>query len=162
MKSLNIRRFAAAFALCAAVLGGVAARPAHAAPAQFLGTWVNIDKGTRGIVRLQITAGVHGMGVRAFGACTPSPCDWGIVGLTTYGSSVTDADHKYGTALYNPGFATRIMTLQLIDSTTMVAHVYTKFQDGSGRQNYHSREVFKKLVIRPFPFPGPIATPIGP
>ena len=157
MKSIHIRRFAAAFALCAAVLGGVAARPAHAAPAQFLGTWVNTDSGTGGIVRLQITAGVHGMGVRAFGACTPSDCDWGVVGLTTYGNTVADADHKYGTALYSHGFATRLMTLQLIDSSTVVAHVYTTFHDNSGRQNYHSREVFKKVVIRPLPFPLAIA-----
>jgi hypothetical protein len=154
MKSFNIRirRFAAAFALCAAVLGGLsAARPAHAAPAEFLGHWINPDSSTAGIVRMQITAGVHGMGVRAFGACTPSACDWGVVGLTTYGNSVADADHKYGTALYNHGFATRIMTLQLIDSSTLVAHVYTQFHDGSGRQNYHSREVFKKLLIKPLP-----------
>jgi hypothetical protein len=49
------------------------------------------------------------------------------------------------------------MTLQLIDSSTVVAHVYTVFNDNSGRQNYHSREVFKKLVIRPLPFPLAIA-----
>jgi hypothetical protein len=151
MKTLNIRRFVAALAF-AAVLGGFAARPVHAAPAQFVGLWTNTDSGTGGIVRLQITTGVHGLGVRAFGACSPSACDWGVVGLTTYGNTVSDADHKYGTALYNHGFATRLMTLQLIDSSTLVAHVYTTFHDGSGRQNYHSREVFKKLIIRPFPF----------
>lgn len=152
MKSFNIRRFAAAVALGAAVLGGLAARPAHAAPAEFMGTWINADSGTANIVRLQITAGVHGMGLRAFGACTPSACDWGIVGLTTYGNSVSDADHKYGTALYDHGFATRIVTLQLIDSSTLVAHVYSQFHDGSSRQSYHTREVFKKLVIKPLPF----------
>jgi hypothetical protein len=156
MKILNIRRLAAAFAF-AAVLGGLTARPVHAAPAQFVGLWLNTDSGTGGFVRLQITAGVHGLGVRAFGACSPSACDWGQRsargGLTTYGNNVSDADHKYGTALYNHGFATRLITLQLIDSSTLVAHVYTTFHDGSGRQNYHSREVFKKLIIKPFPFP---------
>jgi|SRR5215208_1944135 hypothetical protein len=152
MKNLKLHRIAAAVALCTALLGGLtAARPAQAAPAEFMGTWLNTDSGTGGIVRLQITAGVHGMGVRAFGACTPSACDWGVVGLTTYGNNVSDADHKYGAALYNHGFATRMMTLQLIDSSTLVAHVYTTFLDGSGRQNYHSREVFKKLVLKPLP-----------
>ena len=152
MQILNIRRLAAAVAF-AAVLGGLTARPVSAAPAEFIGLWANADAGTDGIVRMQITTGVHGPGIRVFGACTPSACDWGIVGLTTYGNSVTDADHKYGTAVYNHGFASRLVTLQLIDSSTLVAHTYTQFQDGSGRQNYHSRAVFKKVIIKPLPFP---------
>ena len=35
---------------------------------------------------------------------------------------------------------------------TIILDDYDKFNDGSGRQNYHSREVFRKLIIRPLPF----------
>src|SRR5262245_8595110 len=103
MKILALRRAVFALALCATAAGW-ATTPAHATPAQFIGTWINTDSATRGIVRLQITQGVHGLGVQVFGACVPSPCDWGLAGLTTYGNNVSDPDHKFGTAAYSFDF----------------------------------------------------------
>ena len=157
MKILALRRVVLTLGLCAAAAAGLAgARPAQATPAQFLGTWLNADPGTRGIVRLQITAGVHGMGVQTFGACVPTACDMGLTGLTTYGGSIADPDHKFGTAAYNFDFKQTALTFQLLDANTMVVDDYNLFTDGSGRQNYHSRELFKKLLIKPLPFLQPI------
>jgi hypothetical protein len=163
MKILALRRALLGLGLCAAAVGTLAtAAPAHATPAQFVGTWLNVDPGTRGIVRLKITAGVHGLGVEAFGACVPTACDWGLAGLTTYGNNVSDPDHKFGTAAYSFDFKQTAMTFQLLDPNTLVVDDYNMFTDGSGRENYHSREVFKKLVIRPLPFPPLPIAPIGP
>ena len=126
--------------------------PAQASPAQFEGLWLNIDSATRGIVRFQVTGTPGALGVHVYGACEPSACDWGISPLTTYGNNISDPDHKYATAIYNFGFATTILTFQLVDPDTIILDDYDKFNDGSGRQNYHSREVFRKLIIRPLPF----------
>jgi hypothetical protein len=163
MKTLNIRRAVFALALCATAAVGLATTtPAQAAPAQFVGLWLNSDPGTRGIVRLQITTGGPGLQVRVFGACVPTACDWGLAGLTTYGNDVSDPDHKFGTAAYSFDFKQTAMTFQLLDANTLLVDDYSMFTDGSGRQNYHSREIFKKLVIRPLPFPLPVPPPFKP
>jgi hypothetical protein len=149
----NLRRTALALGLCAAAMGSLAVTtPAQASPAQFEGLWLNIDSATRGIVRFQVTGVPGALGVHVYGACEPSACDWGISPLTTYGNNVSDPDHKYATAVYDFGFATTMLTFQLVDPNTIIVDDYDKFNDGSGRQNYHSREVFRKLILRPLPF----------
>jgi hypothetical protein len=152
----TLRRAALALGLCAvAVTALTAAAPAQASDAQFMGYWYNTDSATRGIVRFQIGGSPGALGVHVYGACSPSACDWNVERLTTYGDNVSDLDHKFGTAVYNFGFATTLLTFQLIDPVTIVVHSYDRFNDGSGRQNYHTREVFKKLILRPLPFPLP-------
>ena len=54
---------------------------------------------------------------------------------------------EHGTAVYSFGFATTAMTFQLLDATTMEVHTYNQFLDGSGRQNFHTVERFRKLLI---------------
>lgn len=49
------------------------------APSPLLGTWTNCDQATRGLVRVVIAASGSGISVHAFGACSPTPCDWGLV-----------------------------------------------------------------------------------
>lgn len=148
----SFRRTLLALGVCAAAIGSLAiTTPAQASPAQFEGLWLNIDSATRGIVRFQVTGVPGSLGVHVYGACEPSACDWRISPLTTYGDNVSDPDHKYGTAVYNFGFATTILTFQLVDPNTIIVDDYDKFNDGSGRQNYHSREVFRKLILRPLP-----------
>jgi hypothetical protein len=88
------------------------------------------------------------------GKCVPNPCNWGSAPLLTYGNSVSDTDHRFGTAAYDFGFATAALTFQLLDAQTMLVHTYTQFLDHSGRQNYHTVERFHKLPIIIDPAPG--------
>ena len=37
------------------------------------------------------------------------------------------------------------MTFERIDYDTLRVHTYEQFTDGSGRQNYHSSEMFKRV-----------------
>jgi len=144
----HIRRAVFALGLCAVAAGSLTA-PAQASDAQFTGFWLNIDRATRGIVSFQIGGSPGSLGVHVYGACSPTACDWGTAPLTTYGNNVSDSDHDYGAAVYNFGFATTILTFQLVDPNTIAVDTYDKFNDGSGRQNYHSREIFKKVILRP-------------
>ena len=104
-----------------------------------------VNPATNGIVRFLVQPTPGGPKVHTFGACSPTPCDWGEVPLVTYGDNVADADHKYGTAVYSFGFVTQAMTFQLLDATTMEVHTYNQFLDHSGRQNFHTVERFRKL-----------------
>ena len=112
-----------------------------------MGHWFNVDLHTRDLVRITIGGSPGSLVVDPFGACSPSACEWGWQPLTTYGNNVSDPDHHAGTAVYDQGFARRLMTFQLLSPTLMSVDVYSLFTDGSGRQNYHTRELFRKVMI---------------
>ncbi|QSJ16545.1 hypothetical protein JYQ62_33350 [Nostoc sp. UHCC 0702] len=121
--------------------------PAMAAPADFIGTWVNKDANTRGVTRLVVTsAGGNQLKIQVFGQCHPTDCDWGTTSLITYGLNVQDSDHKYATADYNKGFANSFLTFSATGKEVMLQG-YTQFLDNSGRQNYYSREYFQRKSI---------------
>jgi hypothetical protein len=144
----KLRRAALVLGLCAAALGSLAVTtPARASDAQFQGYWFNVNPATADLVRITIGGTPGSMVVDPFGACSPSACEWGWQPLTTYGNNVSDTNHNAGTAVYDQGFAKRIMTFQLLSPSLMSVDTYSLFTDGSGRQNYHTRELFHKVVI---------------
>ncbi|HLO88557.1 MAG TPA: hypothetical protein VK203_26605 [Nostocaceae cyanobacterium] len=131
--------------IASASLASVVISPAMAAPADFVGTWVNTNPNTGGITRVVITsAGGNKLNIEAFGKCQPSDCKWGKTNLVTYGNSVQDANHRYGTATYNPGFAETLLTLDLRNKNALTVQNFTRFTDNSGRQNYSLIENFKR------------------
>lgn len=147
----RLRRTAFALGLCAAVVGALTvSAPAVAdPPSPFVGIWYNSNSNTNHIVRIQIAGAPGALGVHVFGKCHPTPCDWHTVPLTTYGNSISDPilSQKYGTALYNFGFETTLMTFELVNANTMMVDSYTQFHDHSGRQSYHVREQFRRLLF---------------
>lgn len=121
-------------------------KPTIAAPADFIGTWVNTDSSTRGITKVVVTsAGSNKLNIETFGKCHPTDCAWGKVILPTYGSSVTDPNHRAATAAYDAGFSKTLLTLQLNRPTSLTLNSYTLFTDNSNRQPYYSLNTFKKL-----------------
>jgi hypothetical protein len=135
---------ALSLAAASVALTAAFASPTLAAPSDFVGTWVNKDANTRGITRLVITsAGGNKLNIRVFGQCHPQDCDWGTTTLATYGVNVQDANHGYGSANYNKGFANTFLGLSNTGNQIMIQG-YTQFLDNSGRQNYYSREYFQK------------------
>ncbi|OUL35435.1 hypothetical protein BV372_11325 [Nostoc sp. T09] len=136
--------------------------PALAAPADFVGTWVNKDTNTRGVTRLVVTsAGGNKLNIQVFGKCHPTDCDWGTTPVTTYGLNVQDTNHTYGTANYNKGFSNTLLTLDHAGSQIMLQG-FTQFLDNSSRQNYYSRDYFQKStkVRVPLELPTSPTTPI--
>lgn len=116
---------------------------ASAWPAQFVGTWRNVNPNSRGIVRLEISSGMQ---LRAFGACTPTPCNHGLTPMATYGTSVTNANHRAATAHYNFAFKQVGMTMKLSGAWHMNMEHWNMFTDSSGRHNYWMGERFRKLT----------------
>jgi hypothetical protein len=119
--------------------------PAFAAPADFVGTWVNTNSNTRGITRVVVTsAGSNALNVQVFGKCSPTDCDWGKTTLLTYGNDVQDTNHRFATASYDKGFSKTIVTFSLQRNKQISLQNFTQFTDKSGRQNYASQEVLKR------------------
>jgi hypothetical protein len=123
--------------------------PAFAGSAStMVGTWVNVDRNTRGITKVIITESGNQYEIQAFGSCSPTDCDWGKSALTTYGENVQDATHKAGTTQFNPGFAQTLLTVKQAGNQINLDG-FTRFTDNSGRQNYHNRHTLRKSFVRP-------------
>ncbi len=145
-----------ALAMTAALAVTTVNAPAFAGSAStMVGTWVNVDRNTRGITKVIITESGNQYEIQVFGSCSPTDCDWGKSALTTYGDNVGDVTHKAGTALFNPGFSQT--TLSVIQSGSQInLDGFTRFTDNSARQNYHNRHTLRRALIRPV-----IINPIG-
>ncbi len=103
-----------------------------------VGTWSTCDKNTRNIVRVVLGAKGSSLTVQVFGACSPTPCDWGVVAGIAYGDNVSATEATAFSAAYSFSFKDVIVTGQL-DNGTLIVETYNKFKDGSGRSNYYTR-----------------------
>ncbi len=120
---------------------------------QWLGNYV---KNSDGLHSLSITNSGGNLEISVKGECTPNPCDWGSAAATAYSDSAgTDPSSNTDSiiAIYNQGFATKTVLLDNRAGDTLRAHIYTRFTDNSGRDDYVTHVSMKKapLVVRPIP-----------
>jgi hypothetical protein len=115
-----------------------APKAAVVAPSALIGTWNNCDAATRGLLRVVIAASGSAITVRAFGACTPTPCDWGTVPGLAYAADVSSSSAVAFTAHYKFSFKETIVT-GVLDQRTLIVETFNRFTDGSGRSNYYSK-----------------------
>lgn len=121
---------------------------AHGAPpaldAGAFGSWVNTTSGA--LAGLKITGTLAAPKVDAFGQCSPSPCDWGIVRSTNYGPSPFVGTGETTFAAYKFAFKKAQLVITYSVSSDSVEHLtvaeYNEFTDGSGRSNYAMTETF--------------------
>jgi hypothetical protein len=111
--------------------------------APLVGTWVNVNAATRDIVRLVLTNNSGTLEVQAFGACTPTPCNWGQIAGLAYAASVAGGSAVAFSANYAFGFKNTILTGHL-DGEMMIVEDFNVFEDGSGRSPYFTQGTFKK------------------
>ena len=106
-----------------------------------VGTWINFDRDTRGIVRIIVTSDDERLQLHVFGACSPEPCDWGAVTASAFAESVS-AHHAVGfRAFYDFGFLESMLAAYL-NKRLLVVDAYNQFRDGSGRSPYFLRDHF--------------------
>lgn len=110
------------------------------APLPLVGTWVNCDHQTPGLVRLMIEENGNEINIHAFGACQPTPCDWGIVTGTVYAANVATVPAVAFTATYNFAFKQTVVVGHLFNGSLLV-ETYDHFTDKSGRADYYSEYV---------------------
>ena len=124
-----------------------AASTASAQISLFTGNWKNSNPSTRGIVKLTVAGTTPVLSIQVWGACTPSPCDWGKNTAYAYGPNVTTNPVTSATAvttIYTTSFSQTILTLHR-DPTGLIVSLYTRFTDKSGRFAYTSTEHFVKV-----------------
>jgi hypothetical protein len=112
-------------------------------PAALVGTWNACDAATRSLVRVVIAASGSAITVHAFGACTPTPCDWGSVPGHAYAANVRSTAAVAFTAQYKFSFKTVIVT-GVLDNGSLIVETFNHFTDNSGRSDYYTKGYFCK------------------
>ncbi|MFI9387200.1 hypothetical protein [Kutzneria sp. NPDC052558] len=129
--------------VCAADLraGAPPARALELAP--LLGVWHATDRRNPGVVRLELGRRGNTLVVRAFGADSPEPIDWGETTAVGYGASVAAGEAMAFTAGYDFGFLT-VTLAAYAKQGILVLDTFTVFTDDSGRADYFTREFFHR------------------
>ena len=108
-----------------------------------VGTWSNADHATRDLVRLIISASGPIVCLNAFGACTPTPCDWGLVPANVFADSVLSGPTVAFTGQYKFSFKETLIVGR-IEFGALFVETFNHFTDGSGRADYNTVSVFSK------------------
>jgi hypothetical protein len=130
-----------------------AAAPTIAAPpanrSQLVGTWVNVNPATGGIVKVIITNDIFGFRIHTFGACSPTPCDHGAIPAAPFSKTVVSTIATGLSALYDHGFVTVLVTARRIADVDggnfLELETRSTFAPGDTRFNYTRSELFRKL-----------------
>jgi hypothetical protein len=107
------------------------------------GTWNACDAATRNLVRIVIAPAGAEVTVHAFGACSPTPCDWGSVPGLVYAANVSSTAAIAFTAHYKFSFSEVIIT-GVLDNGSLVVETFTHFTDKSGRSDYYAKQYMCK------------------
>ena len=110
--------------------------------APLVGTWVNTNVASTGIVKVVLSNEEGSLAVQAFGACEPTPCDWGAADDVVACAAGPDSRQPMGfTAAYDFGFMTMRLEANLSRGLLIIAS-FNAFHDDSGRSDFFSREFF--------------------
>jgi hypothetical protein len=112
----------------------------------FVGTWKNLNPATRSIAKVEIKRSGSMLQIRPYGACTPTPCDWGAQPGIAYAPKVSSnllTAANAATAVFKTGFSVTTLTLVAHGRRLSVAS-FTHFTDGSRRTDHDNFETFGK------------------
>ncbi len=147
----RLSRTLAALVACAVLALPIALRSATPSTAQaavahtidnLVGNWTNVDSSTRNVVAIDITGGITSTVAHAYGACSPSPCDWG--------AAVVGDEGSLGRAVFTFSFAVKNLFISRVGSQLRVI-TSVHFTDKSGRKDYRAVDMFQARSTRPQP-----------
>jgi TIR domain len=122
-------------------------KTAQAGVEHFVGDWINIDVNTRSVSKLSVTLASKDVSVHAWGACQPTPCDWGEVKADAFAENVSSNALSDATVLqgvFKTSFAETNFSVRLDGQDKLRFETATHFTDNSGRSNYSSTDIFKR------------------
>ena len=148
---MNIKKATSAlfglFLFAAVSQSAFALQPANTA--NLVGTWVNVNPTTGGIVKIVVTHNILGFTINTFGACSPTPCNHGVIAASRFSKSVSSTVAQGLSGQYNFGFSTMLVTAQRVydldGGNFLELESRTKFAVGDARNDYTRTEMFRKL-----------------
>ncbi len=113
-------------------------------PTPFLGTWMNTNSASTGIVRVVMARKDGVFTMQVLGACEPAPCDWGEAVVEQFAESGGAHGGGAFSSFYDFGFMDSYLH-GWIKLGVLVVVKFDRFKDESGRSNRFSREFFYRL-----------------
>lgn len=116
---------------------------------KIVGTWVNTNIKTEGITKLIVTKTGKRHSVHLFGKCNPNDCDLGKRLLRSSfwensGSTHIEAIYKESNTISELDI-NLVGMLEVSPPSKIMVSFSKKFTDQSGRSNYSSNEIFRKI-----------------
>jgi hypothetical protein len=112
-------------------------------PGVLLGTWINVNPTTRGLVKVVLRLIGPQLIVQASGGSEPMPFDWGAHAGTVYADNRGNNQPCAFTTTFSTRFKEIILAGTLRDNL-LVVEAFHHFTDVSGRSDYYSREIFRR------------------
>ena len=109
----------------------------------FAGNW-QAPKDSHSFAELRIAKDNGRWAAHAFGACTPQPCDWGVVPFTVLQQK--PAGPSAGVAIWRLGTSTRFVTMHLGEGA-LVAEIYNLFSGPRDQPSYLSVATLTKPPV---------------
>jgi hypothetical protein len=109
------------------------------------GTWANTNPATSNVVDIVVSPSGNGIMVDGFGACTPTPCQWGNIPGTVFGANVSSPTGSSFEANWNFGFSRTVLlatVTRVLFVPVLTVQEFTTFTDHSGRSNFEVTETF--------------------
>ena len=110
-------------------------------PEPLLGTWLNTNDATQGIVRAVLTASGSEIELQIVAAGDPGTCDWGRTGARLFSADTSSAEAMAFSAFYDFEFMETRLQAHVRQGVLIIAK-FDRFKDNSGRSNYLSKEFF--------------------
>jgi hypothetical protein len=113
----------------------------------YTGIWTNVNRNTRDIVKIELDVSGPHVTVHVWGACQPTPCDWGAKSGIAYSNSVSESvtnNTEDISVMFPQGFATTTLMIRADGAGRIVVTNLTQFTDGSGRDNYTDVQTFER------------------
>jgi hypothetical protein len=110
-------------------------------PEPLLGTWQNTNTATQGISSAVLARKGGQIVVRIIASGDPAPCDWGETVADLFAANASCTEAMAFSAFYDFGFMETHLQAHVRQGVLIIAK-FDRFEDGSGRSNYFSKEFF--------------------
>jgi len=110
-------------------------------PAGLIGTWLNSNPDTNGIVRLIASESEGKVSVQVYAVGSEGLIDWGVTDVTLFAATPASRVCAGFACRYDFGFVETRLQGMIMKGLLVLAQLH-HFKDGSGRADYFVREYF--------------------
>jgi hypothetical protein len=109
--------------------------------AALVGTWVNSNPDSTGVVRMVVTQSGGQLSLRVYAIGPDGLIDWGLADLNLFTAGPSSQVVAGFTCLYDFGFVETQLQAMILKGLIVLAQIH-RFKDGSNRADYFVREYF--------------------
>jgi hypothetical protein len=110
-------------------------------PEPLLGTWLNTNTASRGILKAVLAREGRQIVLRILASGSPDDYDWGETAADIFAADSSSTEAMAFNAFYDFDFMETQLQGHVRQGVLIIAK-FDRFKDGSGRSNYFSKEFF--------------------